>query len=62
MKAFLLIMIWLGEPSGSPLILGPFETEKLCVDAAGQLYAKWGRDRSKIGGDFLCIPSAYEEK
>lgn len=60
MKSFILIMLWLNGIDRAPLVLGPFETEKLCVDAAGQLYSRW-KDRY-VGGDFLCLPSAYEDK
>lgn len=57
---FILLMLWVNASSTTPLTIGPFETEKLCVDAASQLYAKW--KNRYVGGDFLCLPTAYEKE
>lgn len=61
---FILLMVWLTPglnlTTTVPLQLGPFETEKLCVDAAAQIFAKW--KTRYVGGDFLCIPTAYERE
>lgn len=55
---FILIMIWLNNTQ--PLTVGPFETEKLCVDGAAMLFAKW--KNRYIAGDFICIPTYYEKE
>jgi len=56
---FILIMVMLGGNSNAPIIVGPFETEKLCVDAAAQIWSKW---KPRVSGDFLCIPTEYERE
>lgn len=54
---FILVMLWLSGQQNLTLQLGPFETEKLCVDAAAQIWGKW---KGRVSGDFLCIPTEYE--
>lgn len=60
---FILIMIWLTPgvnlTTTVPLQLGHFQTEKLCVDAAAQIWGKW---KGRVSGDFLCIPTEYERE
>lgn len=56
---FILIMLWLSGQQSLTLQLGPFETEKLCVDAAAQIWGKW---KGRVSGDFLCIPTEYERE
>ena len=55
---WMLVMIWLN--GYQPLTLGPFETEKLCVDGASMLFAKW--KTRYVSGYFLCIPTEYEKE
>lgn len=56
---FILVMVWLAH-GGIPLTLGPFDTEKLCVDAAATVFAKW--KVRYVSGDFACIPTAYPQE
>jgi len=56
---FILIMLWASGSQHLTLQLGPFETEKLCVAAASQVWNKW---KPRVSGDFLCIPTEYERE
>lgn len=56
---FILVMIWMTNAHPITLQLGPFETEKLCVDAAAMIWNKW---KKHVSGDFACIPTAYPEE
>lgn len=55
---FVLIMLWFSGQQHLTLQLGPFETEKLCVAAAGDIWNKW---KPRVSGDFLCLMTEYPQ-
>lgn len=56
---FALLMWWTSGTGTVPLTIGPFETEKLCVDAAALL---WKEYKGRISGDFKCIQLSYPQE